>query len=105
MEGYITQFAVDTNKAYIETERELFNGPRGRFLLSLKLSIKMLVCEKGILKMQLEQWNSGVRRLWTLRGKGGGKWKDKGQMGMSFKKIMRIDDETSGCMRGGARFR
>ena len=54
MEGYITEFVVDTNKAYNEAEREFFNGPQGRFLLSLQLSIKMLVCEKGILKMHLE---------------------------------------------------
>ena len=54
LEGYITEFTIDTNKSYSEVERELFNRPRGRFLLSLQLSIKMLVCEKGILKMHLE---------------------------------------------------
>ena len=54
LEGYITEFMVDNNKSYSESERKFFNGPRGRFLLSLQLSIKMLVCEKGILKMHLE---------------------------------------------------
>ena len=54
LEGYITKFVVNTNKYYSEAEREFFNGPRGRFLLLLQLSIKMLVCEKGILKMHLE---------------------------------------------------
>ena len=54
LEGYITEFAVETTKSYNEVEREFFNGPRGRFLLSLQLSIKMLVCEKGKLKMHLE---------------------------------------------------
>ena len=54
LEGYITKFAVDATKSYSEAEREFFNGPRGRFLLSLHLSIKMLVYEKGILKMHLE---------------------------------------------------
>ena len=54
LEGYITEFTIDTSKYYNEVERELFNGPRGRFLLSLQLSIKMLVCEKGILNMHLE---------------------------------------------------
>ena len=54
LEGYITEFAVDTNNSYNETEREFFNEPQGRFLLSLQLSIKMLVCEKGILKMHLD---------------------------------------------------
>ena len=54
LEGYITEVVVDTTKSYDEAEREFFNGPRGRFLLSLQLSIKMLVCEKDILKMHLE---------------------------------------------------
>ena len=54
LEGYITKFVVDTTKSYNEAEMEFFNEPRGRFLLSLQLSIKMLVYEKGILKMHLE---------------------------------------------------
>ena len=54
LEGYITEFAVDTTKSYSEAEREFFNRPSGRFLLSLQLSIKMLICEKGILKMHLQ---------------------------------------------------
>ena len=54
LEGYITEFIVDTNKYYSEAERELFNGPRGRFLLLLQLSIKMMVCKKGILNMHPE---------------------------------------------------
>ena len=54
LEGYITEFVVDTIKSYIEAEWEFFNEPQGRFLLSLQFSIKMLVCEKGILKMHLE---------------------------------------------------
>ena len=51
LEGYITEFAIDTNKSFSEAEREFFNGPRGRFLLTVQLSIKQLVYEKGILKM------------------------------------------------------
>ena len=54
LEGDITEFVVNTTKSYSEVEQEFFNEPRGRFLLSLQLSIKMLVCEKGILKMHLE---------------------------------------------------
>ena len=46
LEGYITEFAVDTKNSFIEAKREFFSGPRGRFLLSLQLSIKQLVCEK-----------------------------------------------------------
>ena len=51
LEGYITEFAIDRIKSYNDAERELFKGPRGRFLLSLQLKSKMLICEKGILKM------------------------------------------------------
>ena len=54
LEGYIIEFVVDTNKSFSEAEREFFSGPRGRFLLSLQLSIKQLVYEKGILKMDQE---------------------------------------------------
>ena len=54
LEGYITKFAVDTNKSFSEAERELFNGPWGIFLLSMQLSIKQVVCEKGIMKMDQE---------------------------------------------------
>ena len=35
LEGYITEFAVDTVKSYSDAESEFFNRPRGRFLLSL----------------------------------------------------------------------
>ena len=54
LEGYITKFVVDTTKSYRETEREFFNGPQGRLLLSLQLLIKSLVYKKGILKMDLD---------------------------------------------------
>ena len=49
LEGYITDFAIDTNKSFSEVEREFFSGPQGRFLLSLQL-----VCKKGIMKMDQE---------------------------------------------------
>ena len=52
MEGYITEFTVNTFKYYIDAKREFINGPGGRFMLSLQLSIKMLIFEKGILKMK-----------------------------------------------------
>ena len=52
LEGYITEFAIDTNKSFSEADREFFSVPHGRFLLSLQLSIKKLVCEEGILKME-----------------------------------------------------
>ena len=55
LEGYIAKFVVDTVKSYSDVEREFFQGPRGRFLLSLQLWIKMLICEKGILKMNFDE--------------------------------------------------
>ena len=61
LEGYIIEFAVDTNKYFSEEERDFFSGPRGILLLSLQLLIKKLVYEKGILKMDQEQWNSSVQ--------------------------------------------
>ena len=55
LEGYITEFVVNIVKSYSDAEREFFKGPRGRFLLSLQLSIKMLICEKGILNMNSDE--------------------------------------------------
>ena len=55
MVGYITDFMVNTVKSYSDAKRELFQGPRGRFLLYLKLWIEMLKCEKGILKMNFDE--------------------------------------------------
>ena len=52
MEGYITEIVVDHIRSYSKTEREFFQEPRGRYLKSLKLWIKMLVCEKNILRME-----------------------------------------------------
>ena len=46
LEIYIIDFVVDTTKSYNEEERELFNELIGRFLLSLKLSIKILASER-----------------------------------------------------------
>ena len=54
LEGYTTEFAIDMNNSFSESEREFFNGPQGIFLLLLQLSIKQLVCEKGIMKMDQE---------------------------------------------------
>ena len=37
--------------------------------------------------------------------KGGDTWKGKGEMGMSYGEIVKVAKETSGCTRGGIRFR
>ena len=49
LQGYITEFAVEAITSYSESERNFFQGPRRRYLLSLSTWIKILVYEKGIL--------------------------------------------------------
>ena len=48
LSGFIIDFVVDIVKAYIEAECQLFKGYQGKFLNSLNLWIKMLLCDKGI---------------------------------------------------------
>lgn len=50
--GFLTEFAIDTVKSYSAAERELFDGPRGRYLKSLYLWMKMLLCENGVLRLE-----------------------------------------------------
>ena len=51
LEEFVTEFAFDMLKAYSEAERYFFKGYRGKYLKTLCLSIKMLLCEKGKLRM------------------------------------------------------
>ena len=51
LEGFVIEFAVDTLKAYNEAERYFFKGYSGKYLDSLNLWIKMLLCEQGILRL------------------------------------------------------
>ena len=51
LEGVVTEFAVDTLKAYSEAKCYFFKGYRGKYLKALSLSIKMLLCEKGKLRI------------------------------------------------------
>jgi hypothetical protein len=52
LSGFIIEFVVDTVKAYSEAERQFFKCYRGKFLNSLNLWIKMLLCDKGILQLR-----------------------------------------------------
>ena len=52
LSGFIIEFAIDTLKAYIEAEHQFFKGYQGKFLNSLNLWIKMLLCDKGILQLR-----------------------------------------------------
>ena len=49
LQGYITELAIDTITSYSKAERDLFQGPRRRYLLSISTWIKLLAYEKGIL--------------------------------------------------------
>ena len=51
LQGYITEFVVDTITSYSEVERIFFQGPRRRYLFSISTWIKMLIYEKGILQL------------------------------------------------------
>ena len=48
LEAFVTEFAIDTSTSFSEAERQFFKGPRGKFLNSFSLSIKMLLAKKGI---------------------------------------------------------
>ena len=50
LQGYITEFAVEAIASYSEVEIKFFQGPRRRYLLSIRTWIKMLMYEKGILQ-------------------------------------------------------
>ena len=47
--GFVTEFSIDQFVSYSEAERRFFKGFRGKFLRTLPLLIKKLLCEKSIL--------------------------------------------------------
>ena len=49
LEAFVMEFAIDTSTSFSEAEQQFFKGPRGKFLNSFSLRIKMLLAEKGIL--------------------------------------------------------
>ena len=51
LEGFVTEFAVGTLKAYSEAGRLFFEVYSGKYLNSLNLWIKMLLCEHGVLRL------------------------------------------------------
>ena len=52
LEAFVTEFAIDTHTSFSEAEQQFFKGPRGKYLNSLSLKIKMLLAEKHILLIQ-----------------------------------------------------
>ena len=51
LDGLVIKFVDDMLKAYIEAEQYFFKGYLGKYLKSLSLCIKMLLCEKGKLRI------------------------------------------------------
>ena len=49
--GFITEFTVDTSVSYNEAERCFLKGPRGKYVKSMNTWIKMLLCEKRVMKL------------------------------------------------------
>jgi hypothetical protein len=50
--GYITEFAIYFTQLYSVVERDFFKGPCGSFMKSLGTWIKMLFCDKCMMKMK-----------------------------------------------------
>ena len=51
--GFITEFMVDTSLSYSEAEQHFPKGPRGKYVKSLNTWIKMLLCEKWVMRINL----------------------------------------------------
>ena len=47
--GFIIEFAIDTTVSYSEVERHFLKGPQGKYIKSLNIWIKMLLCEKRVM--------------------------------------------------------
>ena len=50
--GFIIEFAVDTVKSYNAAEQEFLHIPRGRYIILLYTSIKILLYNKGVMTME-----------------------------------------------------
>ena len=47
--GFVKEFSIDQFVSYSEAERRLFKGFRGKFMKTLPLLIKILLCKKSIM--------------------------------------------------------
>ena len=70
--GFITKFTVDTTKSYSAAEQEFLRGPRGMYIRSLYMSMKILLYNKGVMTMESDSYTS----LCTW-GKGGSTDKER----------------------------
>jgi hypothetical protein len=55
--GYITEFSIDCIQLYSVVERDFFKGPHERYLKSLSTWIEVLLCDKGVMKMEYDCLN------------------------------------------------
>jgi hypothetical protein len=53
--GFIIEFAVDTTKYYSEAEHDFLKGPRGRYIISLYTSIKILLYNNCVMTMESDR--------------------------------------------------
>jgi hypothetical protein len=52
--GFITEFAINATKSYTFVEKEFLKGPRGIYIMSLYMLIKILLHDKGVMTMDSE---------------------------------------------------
>ena len=50
--GFIIEFVVDTTKLYNTLEKEFLCGPRGRYIILMYTSIKILLYKKEVMMME-----------------------------------------------------
>jgi hypothetical protein len=50
--GFITEFEVDTATSYTVVENDFLKGPIGSYIRSLYTSIKILLCNNGVMTME-----------------------------------------------------
>jgi len=77
--GFVTKFVVDTANSYSAVEKEFLKGPRGRYIISLYTSIKILLYKKGVLTM--EEDNQTSLCAWGKGGSTDKRWRNRGRYG------------------------
>lgn len=53
--GYVTKCSIDFTHSYSAAEIEFFKESHGRYLKSMYMLIKMLLCDKNIMRMEFDR--------------------------------------------------